>query len=335
MRSILWVDVVQRGGPPVDALPQVLGRHEWSEGYIRFRPHFPFEAGVVYRATFDPGPLRHLELHDARTIEFSLPRKVGPRPTEVTQIYPSSDDLPENLLRFYVCFSNPMERGRAGDAISIVGSDGEPVADVLYRAPVELWDPGMRILTVLLDPGRLKRGVGPNRKLGPPLAAGGTYTLQIGAGMTDMNGDPLREPVHKQFKATEAVRRRVAAERWELTAPVSGGLQPLTLTFPSAMDWALLFHCVSVASNDGHPVLGRIMIDQFERRWRFIPRVPWKAGRYNVMIDSTLEDPCGNDLLAQFDRPIGAENYQHDEIAINAIPFEVQSRVLASPPDQR
>ena len=150
-----------------------------------------------------------------------------------------------------------------------------------------------------------------------------------------MNGDPLREPVRKQFNATEAARRRVAAEHWELTAPASGGLQPLTLTFPSALDWALLFHCFSVTSNDGHPVLGRIIIDQLERRWCFVPRVPWKAGCYNVIIDSTLEDPCGNNLLAQFDRPIRTESDRNDEVATYSIPFEVQSRVSASPPDQR
>src|ERR1700741_2432210 len=104
----------------------------------------------------------------------------GPAVTEVTHIFPLSDVLPENLLRFYVCFSNSMQRGRASEDISLLDSDGQPVADALYRPPCELWDRRMQHLTVLLDPGRLKRWVGPNRELGPPLKAGQAYTLAVG-----------------------------------------------------------------------------------------------------------------------------------------------------------
>ena len=63
--------------------------------------------------------------------------------------------------------SSSMQRGRVRSEISLLGPDGKPALDVLYRAPVELWDRSMRQLTILLDPGRLKRGVGPNRELGP------------------------------------------------------------------------------------------------------------------------------------------------------------------------
>ena len=97
------------------------------------------------------------------TLEFSLPREQNALATEVNHIFPSGGCLPENLLRFYVCFSNSMQRGRVRSKISLLGPDGEPAPDALYRAPVELWDRSMRRLTILLDPGRLKRGVGPNR----------------------------------------------------------------------------------------------------------------------------------------------------------------------------
>jgi hypothetical protein len=73
-------------------------------------------------------------------LEFSLPREPKIGPTKVKHFFPSSDSLPENLLRFYVCFSNPMQRGRAAEHISLLGPDGRPAPDVLYRPPVELWD---------------------------------------------------------------------------------------------------------------------------------------------------------------------------------------------------
>jgi hypothetical protein len=62
---------------------------------------------------------------------------------------------------------------------------------VLYRAPVELWDRSMQHLTILVDPGRLKRGVGPNRELGPPLKVGDEYALVAGSGLVDLSGEPL------------------------------------------------------------------------------------------------------------------------------------------------
>src|SRR5215831_3502931 len=92
--------------------PDVIGRHLVLENGIRFVPHFPFDAGVRFRATFDPRPLGRPEHAEVLTREFSLPRAMSAVRTHVKQVFPSSDALPENLLRMYVCFSNPMQRGR-------------------------------------------------------------------------------------------------------------------------------------------------------------------------------------------------------------------------------
>jgi len=190
-QSILRVAVVGTGAPTGDDLPDVLGRYQVLQDGIRFIPHFPFEPGLSYRASFDPRPLGRPELSDVLTHEFSLPREQSASRTEVKHIFPSSGYLPENLLRFYVCFSNSMQRGRAETEIALLGPDGKPAPDVLYRAPVELWDRSMKCLTILFDPGRLKRGVGPNRELGPPLKVGQTYTLAVDAGMIDLTGSRL------------------------------------------------------------------------------------------------------------------------------------------------
>ena len=79
----------------------------------------------------------------------------------------------------------------------------------------------MRHLTILLDPGRLKRGVGPNRELGPPLKEGHEYTLAVGSGMVDLSGRPLRESFYKAFRVTEAVRERIAVEQWRIVRNIA------------------------------------------------------------------------------------------------------------------
>lgn len=286
-------------------------------------PVFPFEPGVSYKASFDPRPFGSPDLPDVLTLEFSLPREPNGRHPEVTHIFPSSDCLPENLLRYYVCFSNPMQRGRGESEISLLGSDGEPVHDLLYRAPVELWDRSMQRLTILLDPGRLKRGVGPNRELGPPLLAGQSYTLVIGAGMTDLSGSQLREAVCKRFRVTDAVREPIAVGQWTLVPPATGSRQPLTLMFPRPLDWALLSQTVAVALTCGRLVNGRIEIDQCERRLSFIPASPWAAGSYHVRIASSLEDVCGNSLIAAFDRPLRSGGNLAYEVAARLLTFDL------------
>jgi hypothetical protein len=302
LQSLLRVTVVRTGPPEDDKLPDVFGHHQLFNDRLRFIPHFPFDPGVLYRAIFDPRALGRPELQEVRTFEFSLPRRQS-RPTTVKQIFPSSDRLPENLLRFYVAFSNSMQRGRFEEQIALLGPDGQPAPDVLYRAPVELWDRSMQYLTILLDPGRLKRGVAPNRELGPPLKAGQEYTLAIGSGMVDLSGRPLPKTYHKRFRVTEAVREHIAVEQWKIAPPLTMSRQPLVLEFPRPLDWALLSHAISIASGD-RLIDGQITIDQCERRWSLTPTSAWAPGCYQVSIPPSLEDVCGNSVLAPFDRPL-------------------------------
>jgi hypothetical protein len=242
--------------------------------------------------------------------------------TVVNHIFPSSDCLPENLLRFYICFSNSMQRGRVEAEISLLGPDGEPAPDVLYRAPVELWDRSMRHLTILLDPGRLKRGVGPNRELGPPLKAGQVYTLAVGAGMTDLSGSRLPETIYKRFRVKHAVREPIAVEQWKIVPPATSSRQPLVLMFPRPLDWTLLSHTITIASKNERLMDGQIEIDQYERRWSFTPTSPWAAGSYHVRVASSLEDVCGNSVIAAFDRPLrSGSDLAADEVASRSIPF--------------
>ena len=323
LQSVLRVSVTVPGPSIGDSLPDVLGRYHVSEDGIRFTPHFPFERGLSYRASFDPRPLGRSELTDVLTLEFSLPREQSVLPPAVQHIFPSSDRLPENLLRFYLCYSKSMQRGRVEAEISLLGPDGDPARDALYRSPVELWDRNMRCLTILLDPGRLKRGVGPHRELGPPLKTGQMYTLVAGAGMTDRSGSQLSEAVYKRFRVIDAVREPIAIEQWKIVPPKARSRRALLLTFPRPLDWALLSQTITVAMSGEQPIDGQVMIDRCERRWSFTPTSPWATGSYHVRIASSLEDVCGNSVVAAFDRPLRSGSDLASEVTGRSIPFHV------------
>ncbi|MGF6732299.1 hypothetical protein OKW50_004444 [Paraburkholderia youngii] len=323
LQSVLRVNVIDaamRGG---DELPDVAGRYQLLKAGVRFVPRFPFEPGVRYRASFDPRPLGRVGYGDVLTLEFSLPNPIGVYPASVTGVFPSTDVLPENLLRFYVCFSSPMRRGDAEAQIRLVGPDGRPAHDVLYRPALELWDRNMRCLTVLLDPGRLKRWVGPNRELGPPLRLGQRYALAIGSAMVDSSGRPLRQNFCKPFVVAQAVREPVALADWTLLPPAAQSYQPLEMVFPRPLDWALLRRAIMVVGDDGLPVAGRVAIEKGERRWTFTPDSPWTATRPAIRVAPYLEDVCGNDLFEAFDGPLRAHRELTVERTNHRIRFEL------------
>jgi hypothetical protein len=321
LQSILRVSVVGPEAPIGEKLPDIFGHYQVFEDGVRFIPHFPLKQGLSYRASFDPRPLGRPD--PVLALEFLLPRDQSAILTEVAHIFPSGNWLPENLLRFYVCFSNPMRRGHVQAEIALLDPDGEEAADALYRAPVELWDNSMRRLTVLLDPGRLKRGVGPNRALGAPLKAGQVYALAVGAGMRDLSGGRLSETVHKRFRVTEAVREPVAVGQWKIVAPLTDTRQPLALMFPRPLDWALLSHTISIASTSRQSIEGRVVVDQDERRWSFTPTSPWTAGSYQIHVAPSLEDVCGNSVIAPFDRPLRSGSDLAYESASRSISFHL------------
>jgi hypothetical protein len=306
LKSIFRVSVAEILSPEGDSVPDISGRYLLFEDELQFIPHFPLERDVKYRASFNPRPLGvPLMMDESLNLEFLIPSEQHAAALpEVTDIFPSSNLLPENLLRFYVCFSNSMQRGRALEDISLLDSNGQPVADVLYRPPVELWDRTMQHLTVLLDPGRLKRWVGPNIILGPPLKIGQEYILEIGSEMIDLHGRPLVERFRKHFVVGDPVRERISVEHWKILSPITGSQQALVLMFPSPLDWALLLRTITIKSADGGVTDGQVVVDQCEKRWSFIPSSPWVAGIYHICVGSGLEDVCGNSISGAFDRPL-------------------------------
>ena len=324
LKTVFRVTVAQLSSQEGDGLPDVSGRYLLFEDELQFIPHFPFERDVKYRALFDPQPLGTSLMAEPLTLEFLIPTEENATPlTEVTHIFPSCDLLPENLLRFYVCFSNSMQRGRALEEISLLDSDGQTVADALYRPPVELWDRTMRRLTVLLDPGRLKRWVGPNVALGPPLKAGQPYTLEIGLGMIDLYGRPLRERFRKSFLVGDPVREHISVEHWEILPPVTGSRQAVVVTFTTPLDWALLLQTIIIGSADGSVIAGQVVVDQCERRWSFTPTSPWVAGMYHIHVRSSLEDVCGNSITGAFDRPLRKDSHPMREIKGSSLSFQL------------
>jgi hypothetical protein len=68
---------------------------------------------------------------------------------------------------------------------------------------------------------------------------------------------------------------------------------------------------------------GQVAIDQCETRWSFTPTFPWASGHYRIHVSSDLEDVCGNNTMAAFDRPLRPGSDLAYEVTNRAIPFEL------------
>jgi hypothetical protein len=293
------------------SVPPMLGDYEVTSDGVSFSPRYPLVTGLAYSAVaiLDKvvllphlRPSRGEQAYRKLTLQLSLSDSpVILPPTKVSAIYPTGDRLPEDLLRLYVYFSVPMERGWVGQSISLQTVNGAKVDAAFFNLGYELWDPQQRRLTLLLDPGRVKRGVGPNMRRGPPLQRGHRYTLVVEKGMRDSHGRPLVRSFSKTFLVAPPVRTPVNPSRWLLHLPQIGSRQPLTLKFDRPLDRAMLAHVLRITDANRRRVPGDIKIGEQETRWSFAPDSAWSDGAYELRVDARLEDPSGNNLKAPFD----------------------------------
>lgn len=272
----------------------MLGRYEMDNGSLVFHPRFPLEPGVTYRATFSL-------LNEKAGLSYQLPKPEVVSTTSVERIFPSAAVLPENQLKFYIHFSAPMSKGEAAKRIHLMEEGTGEVKLPFLELDEELWDRDFRRLTLLFDPGRIKRGVTPNVEAGMPLKAGRKYKLIVEKGWPDAKGIPLVDVYVKEFAAAEADRTPLDPKQWTVAPPKSSTQAALTIDFPESLDSALLLRFVDVIGPNGKPVRGQVSLGNEEKRWIFSPAAPWEAGQYAVEILASLEDLAGNKVGRAFD----------------------------------
>ncbi len=279
------------GAPPMG------GTHAVEGADLVFRPRYPLQPGVRYRASYGE-----------TAAEFTIPLPDMTPSTRVERVYPTASRLPENLLKFYIHFSSPMSFGEAYTRLRLLDGRGRAIELPFLEIDEELWDRDQRRLTVLFDPGRVKRGLVPHNEVGAPLEAGHRYTLVVDRNWRDAAGRPLMEQFTKEFLVVEADRTTPDPVHWRVTAPTSPR-GPVIVEFPEPLDAALLERLVHVEDSAGRRLTGAVGIDREESRWRFTPESPWTAGEYRIVAGAWLEDLAGNRL----DRPFDVDTWERVE----------------------
>ena len=294
------------------ATQAIAGRYTAKDSVVTFTPMYGFDGGRSYVATFNaalvPGagsePWRQQIRQRSFQVGLGPLHTGGPiaRSTVVRQVYPSGETLPENMLRFYIEFSAPMGRGSALEHIRLEDETGKVVDSPFLPVEAEFWDPQRTRFTLFFDPGRVKRGIKPNRDLGRALVAGKRYALVIDARWLDGQGQMLHQAHRHVFTAARAQDRGLDIARWTIAAPRAGSRDALVVTFPWALDYGLLQRALSVHSKTtGSHVVGDVATAGRETEWMLVPRDPWVAGDYTLRALTLLEDPAGNRIGRAFE----------------------------------
>jgi hypothetical protein len=293
----------------------IAGKHSRTVNRITFRPAFRFESGQAY-TVLAPRIDQQGKAVESKH-EFTLKGEFNLANPHVVNVYPSGPNLPENTLRFYVHFSAPMQPHRSTEHIKLVDAQGNVDNNAFMSFKQELWSEDRKRLTVLMDPGRIKRGVAQNLTLGPALEQGHRYTIIVDEGWPGANGQSVAAKFEKGFVTTAALRTRPDLSYWSVSAPKIQSIEPLVINLDRPFDHASLSNSILILTDKGAVVSGSISIENYEQRWKFAPKEPWEGKQLTILVDAHLEDVAGNNFKDLLDHSIGTESIQADQLSLS------------------
>jgi hypothetical protein len=227
-----------------------------------------------------------------------------------------------------------MRPGVAFEKVQLVDVEaGRTLPRPFAEGGAELWDGEHRRLTLLLDPGRIKRGLVATDARGASLRVGRRYRLEVDPSWKDASGRPLASRFVQEYLVVEEDREVPDPRSWRITVPASGTRAPLVVGFGEALDRGLLEGALvlvgpasrSRTARSAHPrdrgdrareatpgsgistaepVEGSADVGAAETSWSFSPAAAWRPGSYAILVDPDLEDLAGNEMRRPFDREV-------------------------------
>ena len=254
------------------------------------------------------------------TLGFFISCDLDREVPQVVTVFPSSDTLPENTLRMYLQFSEPMKTINNLEKIKLLDQNGQEVKGAIFNNVYELWDPSQTQLTLIFDPARVKTGLRANERLGRALKPGLSYRLKI-EDLETIHHQKIT-PYEREFYVDLADSTRPNTRNWKVQTPDAGTSAPLKVSLAETADWMSLNHSIMVIDEGENQIEGTIEIGRNEKDWFFTPKKKWKLGTYLVVINARFADPSGNNLNGLFDHPEGALRFKSEDEVVK-IPFSI------------
>lgn len=272
----------------------ILGDTRFEGDRLLFTSLIPFSRGLTYKIVYRNRQIGKIKIPPANPDDAP----------ELAAIYPTQDTLPENLLKLYLQFSRPMREGESLKHIFLLNNQRDTIPDVFLDLRPELWNKERTVLTIWLDPGRIKRDLIPNQQMGNPLKNGERYTLGISSNWKDAQGLPLQKSYTRKFLVVSRDSASPDPEQWSLNLPPVGTTKPFIIDCHEPLDYFLLQETLQIIDEKGSSIAGSLTISNEETMISFVPEKQWLPGNYRLQVASYLEDLAGNNLDKVFDRDI-------------------------------
>lgn len=278
-------------------LPSLWGSFAFERDCLLFRPRHQPAPGMVLIARYLGGDGR-----EPLILRQTFAKPAGP--TRVIAVHPAAQEIPENLLRFYVEFSAPMSIKGIDRHVRLRDQQGREITNAFVPIPDGLWDPELRRLTLIVHPGRVKSGITVGEVEGRVLEAGREVTLEIDAAARDSFGARLAETYRQTFRIGPAQKEALDAEALHLGLEGEGETAPLRISFPVLVDFALAT-AASAVERAREKVPGRFELAPGGRELLFHPQEPWQRGQEHVLkFGEIFEDAAGNRFGRAFEKQI-------------------------------
>lgn len=269
----------------------ILGTYELIADKVIFTPLIPFTHGMTYKVSVNGKWVKEIEI--STNIVLAVPM--------VDEVYPTIDTVPENLLKIYIEFSQPMKEGEALQHIALIKNDRDTLPDVFLDLQPELWNKDRTVLTVWFDPGRIKRDLQPNLKMGPPLTKGNKYTLLIKKEWQDQEGIALMDEFRKNFITAQRDSISPDVLDWGVIVPRAGTKHKLIIDFKQPLDYLVVKNAIHILDKNKKELVGTYDLNNGENQLAFTPDSTWVRGDYYLQVEGRLEDLAGNNLDRLFD----------------------------------
>ncbi|MEB2774213.1 Ig-like domain-containing protein [Algoriphagus sp. D3-2-R+10] len=293
----------------------ILGEFKEEENLAVFLPLIPFTRGQRYEVFGAERKLGDVLIPDLNAKEANL---------SLVEIYPTKDTVPENLLKLFLKFSKPMREGESLSYLTLIKGTSDTLSGVFLDLQPELWNEDQTLLTVWLDPGRIKRDLIPNLEMGAPLTNSEKYKLIVSSEWKGLNGGILDQTYTKDFFVT--VRDSISPDPsdWILDIPIPGSKSALHINFNQSLDYSLLGDVFKIKYLESEKISGIWQIGIEEKSIAFTPTNEWQKGNYTLEIESRLEDLAGNNLSRLFETDLENPVTSKIESRLHQIIFEIK-----------
>jgi hypothetical protein len=276
----------------------ILGEITIKKDRVVFTPVIAFTPGLTYE----------VRSKNDLIATVMIPGTGATASANVISVFPSADTVPQNLLKIYVEFSQPMQQGYALENIVLIKNEKDTVREAFLDLQPELWNKEGTVITLWLDPGRIKRDLQPNTRLGNPLEEGNRYSLIVKKEWRDAKGNSMLSDHHKDFVTGRADTRSPDPSLWVIRAPAAGSKEALRINLHEPLDYLLLKNSVGVFYDNDKSVEGVMETGENETVLVFTPATPWLAWDYTLGVEARLEDLAGNNLNRLFDKDVAKKD---------------------------